>query len=91
MPKRGSCKCGSWWRWNTSVNTSILVGKLKDLSEIPSCAFIPRSARLSHHEDEPQTRVGTLQLLISADLARGHQNCPCYSTRVAITAEGSRP
>jgi hypothetical protein len=30
----------SWWRWNTSVNTNILVGKLKDLSEIPSGAFI---------------------------------------------------
>lgn len=35
----------SWWRWNCSVNTNILIGNLKDLSEIPSCALVEAFAR----------------------------------------------
>ena len=29
----------NWWRWNTSVNTNILLGNLKDFSEIPTCGL----------------------------------------------------
>lgn len=35
----------SWWRWNSSVNTNILLGNLKDLSEIPSCALVDAFSR----------------------------------------------
>jgi hypothetical protein len=62
----------SWWRWNPPANANVIRGSLKDLNDIPPCAFIDAFA--TNIEWIPQPLLEPFMQGLREQLPQGYLN-----------------